>query len=528
MKSWSISVKLTAFILAAVAIATLIATGMWWVLRQVQQGEATRTDHLVEAKNRSYHLLESVTGLQSGVQEILRLKDPDEIEKGIDLFKRRVATVREVIKSTPDLPPSGITAFEALLATYDQTLDYFLKGDNSLAYEQMINVAPQRFSALLAELRQHGKAVEKVTVVEAAAAEQSAHRLVSLTIGLCGLLVVGLVVFSWRFRRTMQRQLMELADSLHDASAQVASAAGQVSMASQTLAQGSTEQAASLEETRASLEEMSGTTQRNAENATNANRFATEARAAADHGASDIRVMNLAMTDIKTSSDDIAKIIKTIDEIAFQTNILALNAAVEAARAGEAGLGFAVVAEEVRALAQRSAAASRETASKIETSITKTAQGVEISSKVAQTLSEIVEKVRRADALVAEVATASREQSQGVAQINGAMGQMDRVVQNNAAAAEESASAAEELNAQALMLSDSVAELRQLVGGQKSPATTSTRERPVDLPEEKRLSPVRPGKILRGRAPDQPVLVRSRTAKQPELEFAADEAEPRV
>jgi methyl-accepting chemotaxis protein len=175
--------------------------------------------------------------------------------------------------------------------------------------------------------------------------------------------------------------------------------------------------------------------------------------------------MNAAMSAIKTSSDDIAKIIKTIDEIAFQTNILALNAAVEAARAGEAGMGFAVVADEVRNLAQRSAQAARETTAKIEGAIARTAQGVQISQKVATALDDIVIKARQVDELVAEVSTASNEQIRGITQINSAVAQMDQVTQGNSTSAEESAAAAQELNAQATVLKHSVAELVQLVGG---------------------------------------------------------------
>jgi len=176
-----------------------------------------------------------------------------------------------------------------------------------------------------------------------------------------------------------------------------------------------------------------------------------------------MQTMNAAMEAIKVSSDDIAKIIKTIDEIAFQTNILALNAAVEAARAGEAGLGFAVVADEVRNLAQRSAQAAKETAGKIEGAITKTAQGVGISSKVALTLNEIVIKVRQVDELVAEVAGASANRRRALRRSTRRRPD-GQVTQSNAANAEESAAAAEELNAQAISMKDSVAELLQLVG----------------------------------------------------------------
>jgi methyl-accepting chemotaxis protein len=245
-------------------------------------------------------------------------------------------------------------------------------------------------------------------------------------------------------------------------------AASQVSAASQSLAEGASEQAAALEETSASLEELSSMTKRNAENAHKANDLAKDARLAADKGAADIQAMSAAMEAIKVSSDDIAKIIKTIDEIAFQTNILALNAAVEAARAGEAGMGFAVVADEVRSLAQRCAQAAKETAGKIEGSIIRTGQGVEISQRVTLSLNEIVLKVRQVDELVAEVSAASREQTGGLTQINTAVSAMDKVTQGSAASAEECAAAAKELNAQSNNTKLSVAELMASMCGGKT------------------------------------------------------------
>jgi methyl-accepting chemotaxis protein len=171
------------------------------------------------------------------------------------------------------------------------------------------------------------------------------------------------------------------------------------------------------------------------------------------------------MAAIKASSDEVAKIVKNIDEIAFQTNILALNAAVEAARAGEAGAGFAVVAEEVRNLAQRSAQAARETSGRIEDAINKTGHGVEVSGKVARSLKEIIEKARIVDDLVGQIAAASNEQAQGISQVNLAVTAMDKVTQSNAATAEESASASQELNSQAVIQKAAVDELLALVGG---------------------------------------------------------------
>jgi methyl-accepting chemotaxis protein len=285
---------------------------------------------------------------------------------------------------------------------------------------------------------------------------------------------LGLAVF---IIRGTNKALSLVATALDDGAAQVTSAAGQLSSASQTLAEGASEQAASLEQTSASLEEISSMTLRNAENSQRANELSQQAQSAAETGAADMEAMSAAMAGIKDSSDDIAKIIKTIDQIALQTNILALNAAVEAARAGEAGMGFGVVADEVRNLSQRCAQAAKETAAKIEGAITRTSQGAELSAKVSQVLGEILTRVRQVHELAAEVAGASREQSQGFAQINTAVGQMDKVTQGNASTAEESAAAAEQLNAQAETMRHSVTELLELVGNthQLAPAQSNSR-----------------------------------------------------
>jgi methyl-accepting chemotaxis protein len=297
------------------------------------------------------------------------------------------------------------------------------------------------------------------------------------------ILVIGSVaIIGWFLVGGITRSLTHLATGMNEGANQVSAAANQVSEGSQTLAEGASEQAASLEETSSSMEQMSSMTRRNSENALQANDIAKQTRTTADKGAADMAEMSVAMEAIKVSSDDIAKIIKTIDEIAFQTNILALNAAVEAARAGEAGMGFAVVADEVRNLAQRSAQAAQETASKIEGAITKSGQGVDICSKVSKTLNEIVVKARRMDELVAEVAAASREQTEGISQINSAIGQMDKVTQNNSASAEKSAVAARELNSQAEKMKVSIDSLLSLVGA-RSRTSLAAFEPPVTRAE---------------------------------------------
>jgi methyl-accepting chemotaxis protein len=278
--------------------------------------------------------------------------------------------------------------------------------------------------------------------------------------------VVLAVILSFTTTRSIARLLRRVTERLAQGTEQVTVVSGQLTHTSQVLADGSSQQAASIEETGASLQELSSMTKSNAANSRNANELVRQTRVAAEKGVEHMQAMTAAMDAIKSSSDDIAKIIKTIDEIAFQTNILALNAAVEAARAGEAGLGFAVVAEEVRNLAQRSAQAAKETAAQIQGAIGKTAQGVELSGKVAQALQDIVSKARQVDELAAEVANASHEQTQGITQINTAVSQMDKVTQSNAASAEESAAAAQELNLQAAAMKEAVEDLLRLVEGE--------------------------------------------------------------
>jgi signal transduction histidine kinase len=282
-----------------------------------------------------------------------------------------------------------------------------------------------------------------------------------------GIAAVSLLVaaVTWfLFARGIAGRISRVVDQLSDGSRQVSSAAGQVSSASQSLAEGATEQAAGLQETSSSLEEMASMTKQNADNAQQANALALDARKAADTGSESMQKMDSAIHEIQRSSDETAKIIKVIDDIAFQTNLLALNAAVEAARAGEAGKGFAVVAEEVRNLAMRSAEAAKNTSNMIEESVKNANHGVDIAGEVGKVLEQIVEGIGKTTDLVSEIAAASQEQAQGIDQVNTAVAQMDKVTQQNAANAEESASASEELTAQAGTLNDIVGQLMALVG----------------------------------------------------------------
>jgi len=261
------------------------------------------------------------------------------------------------------------------------------------------------------------------------------------------------------------KSMDEISRDLDSSAQQVAAASVELQSVGQKLAEGTTEQAASIQETSATLEQSASMVHQNNQNTTQAAAFAKQSKEFADRSNAKMKEMMTSMSDLKKSSSEIGKIIKVIEEIAFQTNILALNAAVEAARAGDAGRGFAVVAEEVRNLAQRSAEAAKDTAIIIEGNIDLSEQGADIAQNVYESLVEIDNQTKKVSELLDEISIASNEQTQGIEQINKAIFQMEAVLQANASTANESASASQELSAQTLSMKDLVTRLEALVHG---------------------------------------------------------------
>ena len=325
-----------------------------------------------------------------------------------------------------------------------------------------------------------------------------------------GLVTLLLAVAVWVLvAGGVSRRLLTVVTGLGHTADQLRTSSSEISAASDQMATGANDQAASLQEIAASLQQMSAGTRQNAANADASDRETGSAADSVQQGVAAMQRMTSAMDDIKRSSDETARILKTIDEIAFQTNLLALNAAVEAARAGEAGKGFAVVAEEVRNLAQRSAEAARNTAALIETSQQNADSGVDAAGQMGGILDEISGSIDKVQSLIGNVASASREQADGITEINEAVERLDQVTQGNAASAEQSAAASRDLASEAGAVHCAVADLRALLDGSSGcdgrPRTAS----PVAGPRPRQAPPAA------GKAPARPS---PRPAASPALE----------
>jgi methyl-accepting chemotaxis protein len=419
--------------------------------------------------------LQSFFESSSLVNSFLLTPEPAKAEKASHLLASVLSQVKKIEKDQAEMEKLDaslkddarkalITQLEASAAQYQDGLNQVVSGieaRNRIISDRLNRVAPE-FTATLARVR---SSVHDYQTDLALRTREEQDRNELIVSSFAGLGIIAGAFFAWGIIRSVTRPITRIAAHLARESERANASALRVAEASQSIAEGASEQASSLEETSSSLREMAAMTKRNSENAQDAKVLANEARETADTGASEMVQMRAAMDAIKDSSVEISKIIKTIDDIAFQTNILALNAAVEAARAGDAGLGFAVVAEEVRSLAQRSAEAAKETAVRISMSTEKSEQGVRISDKMGTNLSAILEKTRQLDERIAEIAESSSQQNEGINQVNNAVASMDKVTQGNAALADQSATASEELKAQAEQVRMEVAGLMRMAHG---------------------------------------------------------------
>jgi len=459
--------------------------------------EAARVAYSLEAA------LNQFRGMIRGEKNMLLSTKLEDIEKFAKQPAERIAPAKEKLNLAEELVPEkekiGIRrageGMEAWLAVFQQEAvimrDSYqattLSNTSGKAFLEKVKLTLDGVILRSTELMQADQLECQSVYSGARIAMFSAS---SVGIGFAA--VLGFLVL-WKVKKT----LTGVIDGLSKGSEQVSSSASQVASSGQNLASGASEQASTLEEISSSLEEMASITRQNAANARQANQMAADARGGTEKGMTSMSRMAQAISVIRQSSDETAKIVKTIDEIAFQTNLLALNAAVEAARAGEAGKGFAVVAEEVRNLARRSADAAKTTASLIGDSQKNAENGVATVKETEEVLKKVSEQVQKMAHLVAEVSSASDEQSKGVDQINVAVSQLENVTQSNAATAEESASAGEELEAQCRELTQYVGSLLEVVHGSsggrvellESPWSGQSLSRPLSARRPKPVAP---------------------------------------
>ncbi len=480
----TIGKKLT--LAAGAAVALVLVLGASSLLVQERLGR--QFDEVTTASVRKLEIAHTLGGAFAQMQAAARgaqlsiiNNDSGTLSTNNDKFNQAVAAIRDNVKTLREMAAAQAEqdalrrvedGLDAWLPLHQQYLDFAYKKQTLDAHRLMADrIYPvfQRMQEAMDQLAEY----ERQSLATARATAQSNIAtgrwftivliLVALGVGLVTMLVV----------RRVNAELRQATSEMAEGAEQVASASSQVSAASQSLAQSSSEQAASLEETSASSEDITSMTRKNAENAQVTAKLTVEVDQRVGQANESLKEMIVSMKDINTASDKISRIIKVIDEIAFQTNILALNAAVEAARAGEAGLGFAVVADEVRSLAQRSAQAAKDTAAMIEESIAKSGEGSRKLDQVATAISAITESVSKVKTLADEVNLGSQEQARGMEQISHAISQMEQVTQRTAASAEESASASEELNAQADAMRSVIQRLRAMIDGESAASAAS-------------------------------------------------------
>ena len=474
----SIRVKLYSALAAITAVAVGGSVYSVFMARSLRERVIQEMVKGAKRLDESRQISIDVAGMRSamrGVSLFAIQNHPEQVRKARDSFAASAADVRTVLEEAErtDLLPDERAAVneirsdvERWLASFTTFADVSVSGHADQAAESALKTVTPILDALQRRTAALGRAgqARQDTAAQTALAQMRRNETLNWVLmfvllaaaGAGMIIVTGLII-----------TLKGVAAAIQNGSQEVASAAAQVSGASQALAHGSSQQAASLEETSAATAEINSMAQRNTENSETSAKIVMESAARFEEANRLLEQMVVASGEIDASSNKISKIIKVIDEIAFQTNILALNAAVEAARAGEAGMGFAVVADEVRNLAQRSSQAAKDTAALIEESIEKSSGGSARVDQVVAALRAITEQAGRVKTLVDEVNLGSKEQARGIQQIAGSISKMEQVTQKTAAETEETAAASEQLRAQSDSMRQVAERLAVLIGGSR-------------------------------------------------------------
>ena len=496
MKNFTVKHRIWATLASLLA---LCAVGVA-ITMQIERGIVTRHDLASDRRQKLENAADQIRFAILSSSDALR----GLLFETNDVDKQRKTEADEIMQNSVEYLRGELAQDSALVNSLRTITDFDLKTLHPAEVKLAELAQTDRKSAALYYRETYLPAREAAMKMTAAFSEKvSRYSIHDLTagdgrrytgVGVVLSLVVCALILGWLQARGIQRALHRNIGELDALAMKTATAANQIAQASQVVAAGAGEQAASLEQTSASLEEMASMTAQNSKSAQSAQDLATQVKTSVDAGVKSNREMHSALVQIgasagemdkaidgiRAANDDMAKIIKTIDEITFQTNILALNAAVEAARAGEAGMGFGVVADEVRTLARRSAEAARDISAKIDNSLRRSEEGEHANARISECmgtlmvrsdevrmrLEDILNRVKEMENVIAQIVVASREQALGVGQCSSAAGQVDKITQANAASAEETASAAEELNKYAKSLADSVVGLVEFIGGQ--------------------------------------------------------------
>ena len=464
-KKMSIAKRFTYLVLAFALATPTAMLGLVLVLGE-NSSEARRATAASNLKgNALFEYINAIANMQSNAQKLIRETDPDQMEKLVEQGKSLVNAAHDKMQAAEASKGDALAAFNTLRVANQQSLDFLLHGDRAQARELVITIANPAFEQLLSAISRLQLEINQQEEEAFKATDRSSKRAQLAIFIIAGTVTAILTFVGFGVLRGINKSLLGAVSNLSSASSAASSTAAMVSKDSINLAHGASRQAASLQQTAVAAEQIRSMAIKTSENSILAS---TKVKASTDFIAeTNFRLEHLinSMAEINVASSKVTKIIQTIEQIAFQTNILALNAAVEAARAGEIGLGFAVVAGEVRNLARRSADAAKLTASLIEDSTNRSREGRQNLEQVTESISAVTQSTADVQLLVEQIRTDTMDQERGIDEIAVSLMQIQRITQSTAKNAEKSSTAGRELSSQSKSLDETVTQLAILVGG---------------------------------------------------------------